>query len=44
MAKFLQRSCPKCNGYLEIVVPKRKVKLPVQAINGRWLKFGYRLS
>jgi hypothetical protein len=35
MAKF-QRSCPKCNGYLGIVVP-------VQAINGRSLKCGYRL-
>ena len=27
MAKYLQRSCPKCNGYLQIVVP-------VPAING----------
>jgi hypothetical protein len=27
VARYLQRSCPKCNGYLGIVVP-------VQAING----------
>src|SRR6266487_3301802 len=38
MAKYLQRSCPKCNGYLGIVVPERKAKMPVQAINGRCLK------
>jgi hypothetical protein len=43
MAKYLQRSCPKCNGYLGIVVPERKGK-PVQAINGRCLKCGYRLA
>ena len=29
-----QRSCPKCNGYLGIVVPGQKAKVPVQAING----------
>jgi hypothetical protein len=44
MAKYLQRSCPKCNGYLGIVVPERKAKMPVQAINGRCLKCGYRLA
>jgi hypothetical protein len=32
VAKYLQRSCPKCNGYLGIVVPERKAKMPVQAI------------
>ena len=30
MAKYLQRSCPKCNGYLGIVVLERKAKMPVQ--------------
>jgi hypothetical protein len=34
MAKYLARSCPKCNGYLGIVVPERKAKMPVQTING----------
>jgi len=43
MAKYLQRSCPKCNGYLGIVIPNRKAKA-VQAINGRCLKCGYRLA
>jgi hypothetical protein len=33
MAKYLQRSYPNCNGYLGIVVPERKAKVPVQAIN-----------
>ena len=33
MAKYLQRSCPKCNGYLGIVAPYRKAKMTVQAIN-----------
>jgi hypothetical protein len=37
MAKYLKRSCPKCDGYLGIVVPERKPKIPVQAINGRCL-------
>jgi hypothetical protein len=34
MAKYLQRGCPKCNGYLGIVIPERKAKMTVQAING----------
>jgi hypothetical protein len=38
VAKYLERSCPNCNGYLGIVVPERK-----QAINGRGLECGYRL-
>src|SRR5678816_2811971 len=44
MAKYLQRSCPRCNGYLGIVVPERKAKVSVQAINGRCVKCGYRLA
>jgi len=44
MANYLQRSCLKCNGYLGIVVPEQKAKMSVQAINGRCLKYGYRLA
>ncbi len=40
----LQCSCPKCNGYLGIVVPERKAKAPVQAINRWCVKCGYRLA
>jgi len=29
---------------LGIVVPERKAKAPVQAINGRYLRYGYRLA
>jgi hypothetical protein len=43
IAKF-QRSSPKCNDYLGIVVPEQKVKIAVKAINGRCLKCGYRLA
>ena len=43
VAKYPQRSCPKCNGYCGIVVPNPKPKPPVQGINGRCLKCGYRL-
>jgi uncharacterized protein (DUF2141 family) len=43
MGKYFQRSCPKCGNYLGIVMPKREAKFPVQVINGRCLKCGYRL-
>src|SRR5215471_10578367 len=43
MAKDFQRSCPQCGNYLGIVMPKREAKFPVQVINGRCLKCGYRL-
>ena len=43
MAKYLQCSCPKCGDYLGIVMPEREAKFPVQVINGRCLKCGYRL-
>ena len=44
MPKYLQRSCPECNGYLGIVVSERKTKALVQAINGRCLKWSYGLA
>jgi uncharacterized protein (DUF2141 family) len=43
VAKYLQRSSPKCNGYPENRGLERKGWMPVQAINGRCLKWGYRL-
>ena len=43
MTKYLQRSCPKCSDHWGIVVPERKAKLPVPAINERCLKSGYQL-
>jgi hypothetical protein len=44
MAKLLQRGCPRCKGYLGIVIPERKPDTLVQAINGHCLKCGYRLT
>src|SRR5262249_26274539 len=43
MAKYLKRACPKCDGYLRIVMPELKTK-PVQAINGVCFGCGYRLA
>src|SRR5262249_39270099 len=37
MAKYLARSCPRCNDYLGIVMRKPIRNSPVQAINGRCL-------
>ena len=44
MAKYLARSCPRCNGYLGIVIPQTKRKLTVRSVNGQCLKCGYRLA
>ena len=34
VAKYLQRSCPKCNGYLGIVVLERNVKMRRRSMDG----------
>ena len=44
MATYLAPTCPKCDGHLGIVIPEQKAKIPVQAINGRCVKCGYRLA
>src|SRR5262245_34804812 len=44
MAKYLARSCPRCSGYLGIVMREPKRNAPLQAINGRCLQCGYRLA
>ena len=44
MAKFLARSCPRCSGYLAIVLPESKRNIPLQAINGRCLQGNHRLA
>jgi ssDNA-binding Zn-finger/Zn-ribbon topoisomerase 1 len=41
MARYFARSCPKCNGYLGIVLPD-KGKLVVQAINDRCVEMRLR--
>jgi len=44
MAKNLVRSCPKCKGELEVVVPNQQREAHVSAINGRCSNCGYRLA
>jgi C4-type Zn-finger protein len=44
MAKYLARSCPRCAGYLGIIMRKPAHNIPLQAINGRCLACGYRLA
>jgi hypothetical protein len=43
MAKNVVRSCPKCKGDLEMMLPDRERKAAVSAINGRCVKYGHRL-
>src|SRR5262245_4483906 len=44
MVKYLARSCPRCSGYLGIVMRKPTRNISLQAINGRCLMCGYRLA
>jgi len=44
MAKYLYRSCPRCNGYLGIVMREPGRNMPLQAVNGHCLGCGYRLA
>jgi hypothetical protein len=44
MAKYLCRSCPRCNGYVGIVLGEPGRNSPLQAVNGHCLRCGYRLA
>jgi hypothetical protein len=44
MVKYLARSCPRCRGYLGIVLRKPGRNIALQAINGHCLECGYRLA
>jgi hypothetical protein len=44
MAKYLARSCPRCTGYLGIVLPEPRRNIRLQAINGRCAECGYRMA
>ena len=35
MARYLARACPRCNGYLGIVIREPGRNVPLQAVNGR---------
>ena len=44
MATYLARPCPRCNGYLGIVLREPGRNTPLQAINGHRLACGYHLA
>lgn len=44
MVRYLYRSCPRCNGYLGIVLREPGRNVPLQAVNGHCLGCGYRMS
>ena len=44
MATYLARPCPRCNGYLGIVLREPGRNTPVRAVNGHCLNCDYRLA
>ena len=44
MARYLYRNCPRCAGYLGIVLREPGRNTPLQAVNGHCLKCDYRLA
>jgi hypothetical protein len=44
MAKYLYRSCPRCNGYVGIVLREPERDLPLRAVNGQCVRCRYRLA
>ena len=44
MTKYLARACPRCGGYVDVMMRKPEHNIPVQAVNGRCVKCGYRMT
>jgi hypothetical protein len=44
MATYLARPCPRCKGYLGIVLREPGRDTPVRAVNGHCLACGHRLA
>jgi hypothetical protein len=44
MAKYFARSCPRCNGYVGIIMREPERDLPLQAVNGHCVRCAYRLA
>jgi len=44
MARYLVRACPRCNGYVGIVIREPGRNVPVQAVNGRCNQCSYRMA
>jgi len=44
MVRYLYRSCPRCNGYLGIVLRGPGRNVPLQAVNSRCTRCSYRMA
>jgi C4-type Zn-finger protein len=44
MARYLHRNCPRCNGYVAIVLSGPGRNTPLQAVNGQCSGCSYRLA
>ena len=44
MARYLARACPRCNGYVGIIIREPGRNVPVQAVNGRCTQCKYRMA
>jgi hypothetical protein len=44
MARYLARACPRCNGYVGIVIREPGRNVPLQAVNGRCSGCSYRMA
>jgi hypothetical protein len=44
MARYLARACPRCNGYVGIVIRKSARNVPLQAGNGHCSGCSYRMA
>jgi hypothetical protein len=42
-ARWLSRPCPKCRGVLAVIVRPPDENPPLQAVNGRCIRCGYRM-
>ena len=43
-ARYLARACPRCNGYVGIVIREPTRNVPLQAVNGRCSLCSYRMA
>ena len=44
MARYLAKACPRCDGYVGIVIREPRSKMPLQAVNGRCTRCSYRMA
>jgi len=44
MPRYLARACPRCDGYVGIVIREPEHNLTLQAVNGRYTRCCYRMA